>query len=284
LVIGGIQMKRTLFIVSLLALAVILSACGSSDSESKNTGSEGSNEETSQSSENLLEEIKENGELLIGTEGTYPPYTFHNEQDELTGFDVEIAREVAKRLGVEPVFKETKWDSMFAGLNSKRFDMVANQVGITSERQEKYSFSDPYIQSSAVIVTHKDNTSISSFEDLKGVKTAQSLTSNFAKIAKENGADVTSVEGFNESMQLLSSKRVEATVNDRLSVLDFKKQRPDAPLKIAARQDEASKSGLLFRQGNEELVEAVNQALQEMKDDGTYLEISKEWFGEDVSK
>ncbi|KHE66977.1 amino acid ABC transporter substrate-binding protein [Halobacillus sp. BBL2006] len=277
-------MKRTLFIVSLLALAVILSACGSSESEGENTSSEGSNEESAQSSGNLLEKIKENGELLIGTEGTYPPYTFHNEQDELTGFDVEIAREVAKRLGVEPVFKETKWDSMFAGLNSKRFDMVANQVGITPERQEKYSFSDSYIQSSAVIVTHKDNTSISTFEDLKGVKTAQSLTSNFAKIAKENDADITSVEGFNESMQLLSSKRVEATVNDRLSVLDFMKQRPDAPVKIAARQDEASKSGLLFRQGNDELVKAVNQALQEMKDDGTYLEISKEWFGEDVSK
>ncbi|MGI8315314.1 amino acid ABC transporter substrate-binding protein [Halobacillus mangrovi] len=277
-------MKRTFFGLVLLVLAVVLSACGNSESEEKQANSEGSSEEATKSSDNLLEDIKANGELLIGTEGTYPPYTFHNEQDELTGFDVEIAREVAKRLGVEPVFKETKWDSMFAGLNSERFDMVANQVGITPERQEKYSFSEPYIQSSAVIVTHKDNKSITSFKDLSGVKTAQSMTSNFAKIAKENGADITSVEGFNESMQLLSSKRVEATVNDRLSVLDFKQQRPDAPVKIAARQDEASKSGLLFRQGNDELVEAVNQALNEMKEDGTYMEISEKWFGEDVSK
>ncbi|ARI77296.1 amino acid ABC transporter substrate-binding protein [Halobacillus mangrovi] len=276
-------MKRIFYGLVLLVLAVVLSACGSNESEEPQA-TEGSSEDAAKSSENLLENIKAKGELLIGTEGTYPPYTFHNEQDELTGFDVEIAREVAKRLGVEPVFKETKWDSMFAGLNSERFDMVANQVGITPERQEKYSFSEPYIQSSAVIVTHEDNESITSFDDLSGVKTAQSMTSNFAKIAKENGADITSVEGFNESMQLLSSKRVEATVNDRLSVLDFKKQRPDAPVKIAARQDEASKSGLLFRQGNDELVEAVNQALNEMKEDGTYVEISQKWFGEDVSK
>ncbi|WP_277923936.1 amino acid ABC transporter substrate-binding protein [Halobacillus yeomjeoni] len=275
-------MKKILFGFILL-ITMVLAACGSNNTEEGQTGSEGESAEGTKE-QTLLAEIQESGELLIGTEGTYPPYTFHNEEGELTGFDVEIAREVAERLGVEPVFKETKWDAMFAGLNAERFDMVANQVGIRPDRQEKYSFSDPYIQSSAVIVTHKDNTEIADFSDLDGKKTAQSLTSNYADIARDNGAEITSVEGFNESMQLLASKRVDATVNDRLSVLDYKQKRPDVPVKIAVRKDEASQSGLLFRQGNEELVEKVNEALAEMKEDGTYLEISEKWFGEDVSK
>ncbi|MEC3885109.1 amino acid ABC transporter substrate-binding protein [Halobacillus sp. HZG1] len=275
-------MKKFVLILSIGFLAMVLVACGSSEEGDQASSSEGN--ESDNSDQTLLEQIQESGELVIGTEGTYRPYTFHDENDKLTGFDVEIAREVADRLGVKPVFNETKWDSMFAGLNAERFDMVANQVGITEERQEEYSFSDPYIQSSAVIVTHKDNESIQSFEDLEGVNAAQSMTSNYADIARDNGAEITSVEGFNESMQLLATKRVEATVNDRLSVLDYLNNREDAPVKIAARQDDASQSGLLFRQGNEDLVKAVNEALQEMKDDGTYLEISEKWFGEDVSK
>ncbi|WP_394219460.1 transporter substrate-binding domain-containing protein [Halobacillus trueperi] len=275
-------MKKVVLLLSIGFLAMVLVACGSSEEDDQ--ASSGEENESNASEQTLLEQIQESGELVIGTEGTYRPYTFHDENDKLTGFDVEIAREVAERLGVKPVFNETKWDSMFAGLNAERFDMVANQVGITEERQEEYSFSDPYIQSSAVIVTHKDNEAIQSFEDLEGVNAAQSMTSNYADIARENGAEITSVEGFNESMQLLATKRVEATVNDRLSVLDYLNNREDAPVKIAARQDDASQSGLLFRQGNEDLVKAVNEALQEMKDDGTYLEISEKWFGEDVSK
>ncbi|SFJ76110.1 amino acid ABC transporter substrate-binding protein, PAAT family [Halobacillus dabanensis] len=276
-------MKKLSLLLSLSFLAFILIACGEGNQEDGETSSDEGTDEGS-TEQTLLEQIQESGELVIGTEGTYRPYTFHNENDELTGFDVEIAREVADRLGVEAVFNETKWDSMFAGLNAGRFDMVANQVGIKEDRKEKYSFSDPYIQSSAVIVTHEENDSIQSFEDLEGVTAAQSMTSNYADIARNNGAEIESVEGFNESMQLLSTKRVDATVNDRLSVLDYMQQREDVPVKIAARQDEASQSGLLFRQGNEELVEAVNEALQEMKEDGTYLEISEKWFGEDVSK
>ncbi|MBN8235825.1 amino acid ABC transporter substrate-binding protein [Halobacillus kuroshimensis] len=278
-------MKKITWLLSIGFLALVLAACGTSEDENQ-SASEGeeSSETEGNGDENLLKEIQDNGELVIGTEGTYRPYTFHDDNDELTGFDVEIAREVAERLGVEAVFNETKWDSMFAGLNAGRFDMVANQVGIREDRQEKYDFSNPYIQTSAVVVTNKDNDSIQSFEDLEGVNTAQSLTSNYRDIAEANKAEITGVEGFNESMQMIASNRIEATVNDRLSVLDYMQQRPEAPVKIAARADEASESGLLFRKGNEELVEAVNEALKEMKEDGTYLENSEKWFGEDVSK
>ncbi|MFZ3578440.1 amino acid ABC transporter substrate-binding protein [Virgibacillus sp. DJP39] len=271
--------KRILISIISFGFVLLLTACGSGE---ENAGNEENN--AGSVDKNLYESIQDKGEILIGTEGTYPPFTFHNEEGELTGFDVEVAREVAERIGVKAVFKETKWDSMFAGLNSERFDMVANQVGITPERQEKYAFSDPYIQSSAVLVTHEDNTEIKSFEDLEGVSVAQSLTSNYADIAKEYGADITSVDGFKEAMQLISSKRVKATINDRLSVLDFLNQQKDAPVKIVDRADDASANAFAFRQGSDELIKAVNKALAEMMEDGTYLEISKKWFGEDVSK
>ncbi|MBM7662064.1 cystine transport system substrate-binding protein [Bacillus mesophilus] len=278
-------MKKLFAII--FSLTFILTACGGEDSgktDDQVQDEQETNSLTEAQSGDLLASIQEAGELKIGTEGTYPPFTFHDESGELTGFDVEIAREVAIRLGVEPVFLETQWDAMFAGLDAKRFDMIANQVGIRPDREEKYSFSDPYISSSAVLVTQKDNDKVTSFEDISGLKAAQSLTSNYADIAKEHGAEVTGVEGFNQAIELLSSKRVDVTINDKLSVLDFLKQKPDAPIKIAATSEDAAQSGLMFRQGNDQLVQEVNKALAEMKEDGTYLEISEKWFGEDVSK
>jgi len=261
-----------------LALSLALTGCGSNQAA---PSSEGSKQEAAA---NLLETIKQNGKIRIGTEGTYAPFTFHDKDGKLTGFDVEIAEEVAKRLGVQPEFIETKWDGMFAGLDAKRFDMIVNQVGIRADRQEKYDFSDPYIVSKAVLIVHQDNQDIKSLADLKGKKAAQSLTSNLTDIAKKNGAEIVQSDGFNQAIDLLVSKRVEATVNDGLSYLDLKKQKPDVPIKVVAEHPDAAKNGIMFNKGNKELVEAVNKALQEMKNDGTYLKISEKWFGADVSK
>jgi len=272
-------MKNSHFLLlMLLGALLLLAACGNDPEE---TATEEDQEETG-SSEDLLTKVQEEGTLLVGTEGTYPPFTFHDESGELTGFDVEIAREVAERLGVEAEFLETQWDGMFAGLDSGRFDMVANQVGIREDRLELYDFSDPYITSSAVLVTSKDETDISTFEDLEGKTSAQSLTSNYADIATSFGAELTGVEGFNQAVELLVSGRVDATVNDKISVLDFLKQRPDAPIQIADESDEASQSGLQFRKDSGAIVDEVNKALAEMIEDGTYEEISQKWFGENV--
>ncbi len=270
--------KSLLFILMLLGAVLLLAACGDS---SEDTVTEEDVEETG-AEEDLWAKVQEEGTLVIGTEGTYPPFTFHDESGELTGFDVEIAREVADRLGVEAEFLETQWDGMFAGLDSGRFDMVANQVGIREDRLESYDFSDPYITSSAVLVTSTDETEITSFEDLEGKTSAQSLTSNYADIATEYGAELTGVEGFNQAIELLVSDRVDATVNDRISVLDFLKQRPDAPIQIADVSEEASQSGLQFRKDSGAIVDEVNKALAEMIEDGTYEEISQKWFGENV--
>ncbi|EDL63240.1 amino acid ABC transporter substrate-binding protein, partial [Bacillus sp. SG-1] len=239
--------------------------------------------EQGQEEQSLYEQIQENGELLIGTEGTYPPFTFHDESGELTGFDVEIAREVASRLGVEPVFKETQWDAMFEGLNSNRFDMIANQVGIREDRQEKYDFSIPYIESSAVLVASKENEEVNSFEDIDGLTSAQSLTSNYKDIAESYGAEIQGVDGLAQAIQLVEQDRVDVTINDKLSILDYLQKQKNVGIEIVATEENAAQSGLMFRKGNEKLVEEVNKALEEMMEDGTYAEIADKWFGEDVS-
>ncbi|UII57811.1 amino acid ABC transporter substrate-binding protein [Cytobacillus spongiae] len=264
----------------LLSAMIVIAGCGTA--EDKGTNQEGNGAKTTE--QDLLSKVKEEGKLLIGTEGTYPPFTFHDDKGELTGFDVEIAREIAKRLGVEAEFLETQWDAMFAGLDAKRFDMIANQVGIRPDRQEKYDFSDPYITSAAVLVVHADNAEVKSFEDIKGKKAGQSLTSNYADLARSFEAEIVGVEGFNQAVELINSKRVDVTINDKLSVLDFKKQRPDAAIQIVDTSEDAAKSGLMFRKGNEPLVEEVNKALAEIIEDGTYEEISVKWFGENVLK
>lgn len=263
--------KIALVLTGILVLGLTLVGCGAKDN-SKASG------------DNLLETIKKEGTIQIGTEGTYAPFTFHDESGKLTGFDVEIAEEIAKRLGVKAEFVETKWDGMFAGLDAKRFDAIVNQVGIREDRLEKYDFSDVYTVSNAVLIVNEDNTDITKFEDLKGKKAAQSLTSDLGKIAKENGAELVAVDGFNQSIDLLTSGRADATVNDKLSFLDLKKQKPDLAIKVVADYNDASQMGIMFNKGNEELVEAVNKALADMKEDGTYLKISEKWFGADVSK
>jgi len=231
-----------------------------------------------------LADVKAAGVLRIGTEGTYAPFTYHDASGELVGFDVEIGREVAKRLGVEARFLEGRWDGLIAGIDANRYDAVINQVGITEERKAKYDFSEPYIASKAALIVKEGNDEIKGFDDLKGKKSAQSLTSNYAKMAEAAGAELVATEGFDQAIQLVVNGRADATINDSLSFYDFKKQQPNAPVEIAATQDEAAYSGIIVAKGQPELVAAINKALAEIKADGTYKKIAETYFGQDVSQ
>ncbi|TCN27287.1 amino acid ABC transporter substrate-binding protein [Mesobacillus foraminis] len=276
--------KYNILLALLMSVSLLISGCGNNENNEAGTDKEQNNtgDPAQEDGENLLAKVEQEGKLLIGTEGTYPPFTFHGNNGKLTGFDVEVAGEVAKRLNVKAEFLETQWDAMFAGLDAKRFDMVANQVGIRPDREEKYAFSKPYITSTAVLITHEENKDIVSFEDIKGKKAAQSMTSNYADIARNNEATIVGVDGFNQAIELLLSKRADVTINDNITYLDFKKSKPDAAVKIVAKSEDASRSGFMFRQGSEELVDKVNEALQSMIEDGTYEKISQKWFGENV--
>lgn len=130
-----------------------------------------------------LDDIKARGVLTIGTEGVYAPYTYHDEKGRLTGYDVEVGRAIAKKLGVEAKFVETPWDALIAGIDAKRYDIGINQIGLSPERLAKYDFTKPYVSIKGVLLVRSDNEKIKGFEDLKGVRMAQTITSNWGKIA-----------------------------------------------------------------------------------------------------
>ncbi|WP_150268398.1 amino acid ABC transporter substrate-binding protein [Paenibacillus tepidiphilus] len=280
-------MNNKFLLTLLLLVLLVLPGCGGSNNGSNNGSNAGSTaapDTGNQEASGSLAAVKTAGKLRIGTEGTYAPFTYHDADGKLTGFDVEVAAEVAKRLGVEAEFVEAQWDGLFAGMDAGRFDTIFNEVSVTEERQAKYDFSDPYIVSKAVLIVAEDNEDIRSFADLKGKKAGQSLTSNLSAIARENGAEIVSVEGFNQAIDLLVSGRIDATVNDGLSYLDLKKQKPDVKIKQVDEEEGGSRSAGVFPKGSDDLVQAVNEALAAMKDDGTYLQISEKYFGADVSK
>jgi len=269
--------KQKGIIVLLLALVMIFSLFGCA-------GKEENDQNTSEAPKGLLEEIQAKGTLVVGIEGTYPPYTYHDETtDELKGFDVEIARAIADKLGVKAEFVETKWDSIIAGLDAKRYDVIINQVGITPERQEKYDFSQPYTYTKGVLVVADSNETIKSFADLKGKKSAQTVTSNWAATAESYGAEIVGTDGFSQSIELVQAGRADATLNDDVTFYDYKKAKPDSQIKIVATSDEVNVSGVLIRKGNDEFVKAIDEALDDLRAEGKLKEISEKYFGVDVS-
>lgn len=271
--------RRLIAVTALVAAAAVLTACsGSSTPASTSGGGDGS----ANADFGLVQE----GTLTVATEGTYRPFSFHDDggAGDLTGFDVEIIQAVADKLGLEVKFQETQWDAIFAGLDAGRFDVIANQVSVNDEREAKYLFSTPYTVSPGVIVVADDDDSISSFADLDGKSTAQSLTSNWYELATDSGAKVEAVEGWAQAVELLRQGRVDATVNDKLTFLDYETTNSPTGLKIAAETDEAGTQAFVFTKDKEALVEAVDGALEELRADGTLAEISDKYFGEDVTK
>lgn len=228
------------------------------------------------------EKVQDTGVLKVGTEGTYPPYSYQDSDGRLTGYDVDVARAVGAHLGYRVEFQAIPWDSIFAGLQARRFDLVANQVAITAARQAKYDMSAPYTVSRGVVVTAADNHTITSLADLKGKKSAESATSNWADVAREAGAHVVSIEGFVQAIRLLKDGRVDATVNDNLAVAAYLKQSHDTGIKIAAQTGDTETQGFAALKDSG-LMPKVDKALAELRADGTLKRISEKYFDADAS-
>ena len=150
-----------------------------------------------------LEEIKKSGKLVIGMEGNWSPWTYHGDDGELTGLEVDIANLIADGLGVKAEFKEAPWDALLAGVNAGRFDIIYNGVGYTEERAQSYSFTTPYVYSNKVLVVAENNEEIKTVDDLKGKKTANSSSSTYAALAEEYGATLVPVDTLGETMDML---------------------------------------------------------------------------------
>ncbi len=268
-------MKKTISILTLAALALcLLTACGGQDAGGQSDSGD------------LLSAVKEKGELVIATEGTWAPWTYHDETDTLVGFDIEVAQAVCEKLGVKAAFVEGEWDSLLMGLESGMYDTMANGVNVTPERSEKFDFSAPYAYSRTALMVRADDDRIQSFEDLKGMTTANTISSTYAAVAESYGAKVTGVDDLNQTIELLLQGRIDATLNDEVTYLDYTSQHPDANIKVAAYSEEADIIALPLRKGaeTEALRAEIDKALDELREDGTLGELSVKYFGVDLTK
>ncbi|WP_373740173.1 amino acid ABC transporter substrate-binding protein [Neisseria sp.] len=264
--------------------ALVLAACGGKESGG-GSASSASAAPAAAVSGSLIERINSKGTITVGTEGTYAPFTYHDESGKLTGYDVEVTRAVAEKLGVKVEFRETKWDAMMAGLKAGRFDVVANQVGLTSpERQATFDKSEPYSWSGAVLVVRKDSP-IKDISEIAGKKAAQSLTSNYGERATAAKAEIVPVDGLAQSLTVIEQKRADVTLNDELAVLDYLKKNPNAGVKIAWTAPAAEKvgAGLIVNKGNDEALAKFSGAMKELQADGTLKKLGEQFFGKDIS-
>lgn len=236
--------------------------------------------------EDLLSRIQKKGKITIAMEGTWAPWTYHDEKNELTGYDVEVGKKIAEKLGVEAEFVEVDWDGIFAGLDSKRYDISLNGVEITEERTLKYDFSEPYAFTHTALIVKKGDDSIKRFEDLKGKTTTNSLGSTYAELAESYGAKVVTIDSFEETLQLVEHGRADATLNDNATFYYYQKIKPENPFKAAVLTEEANRVAVPMRKGEEtkKLLEAVNKAIEELKQSGELARISEKYFGADLTK
>lgn len=235
--------------------------------------------------EDLLDQVKQRGTLRIGLEGTFPPFNSKAPSGELVGYDVDIAKAVAAKLGVKPEFVTTEWSGIIAGLQAGKFDVIVNQVGITDARKQTLDFSPPYTYSAAQLIQRKDDTrQFTSLEDLKGKKLGVGLGTNYMDMAKSvPGIDVKTYPGAPEYLRDLAAGRLDAALNDRL-MLAYLLKNSKLPLRTGASVGSAPPSGIPFKKGNPKFAKAIDDAMTQLEADGTFTKISEKWFGIDVSK
>ena len=234
----------------------------------------------------LLQKIKDRGVMKVGVMGTYQPYNFLNENKEMDGFDVDIAKEMAKRLGVEVEFVCSGILRNDCWFTSGKFDVVISQMTITDERKAQIDFSEPYITNNVKIIVQEDNQNITKLEDFKGKNIGVALGTNDetyfrTTVLPEVGEfTIKTYDDVVTTLKDLDFGRIDATINNMYALKPVV-ERQGFKIKAVGEPIKSDKAGIATRKGNEEFVAELNRILDEMKEDGTHAEIHIKWFGEE---
>ncbi|MBE5830048.1 MAG: transporter substrate-binding domain-containing protein [Butyrivibrio sp.] len=297
--------KKILATLISSAIAVAsLTACGSQGAESASAATTQKEEaaeaaettpatetteaaaEAEATGDDLLNEIKERGYIIVGTEGTWSPYTYHDDNDELVGFDVEVAKYIADYIGVDVQYSETVWGSMFASLDAGQIDVVINSVSYSDERAEKYDFSEPYNYSQHAFLALKDNDEVNTLEDAKGKTAANDPTSSIGKYAEDNGAILDEVGEAAQAVSEVRNGRADLTFGTTVGFADYLKQHPEDEevFKVVVTSDPEPNAYIPVVKGNEELVKVINEALAQAREDGTLSALALKYFDLDTTQ
>lgn len=259
------RFKKLLLLAAVVVTGVTLAACGNQQANNK-------------------DHTIQNGKLTIGLEGTYAPYSFHKD-GKLTGFEVELSRDLAKELGLKPVFVQSKWDSLIAGLDAHKYDAVFNNVTVSAQRAKSYAYTVPYLYSKSVLIVKKGS-SIKNAGDVKGLKIAGDLTTENGRAAKKLGATVISVPGFSEAISLIESGQAKGAFNSREAFYGFKQANPNTDLTTldASKEIPTETVAGVLSKDNPELKAKLDKALKKLQANGTVSKLSIQFFGTDVTK
>lgn len=227
---------------------------------------------------------KEDNTLVIGIDDKFAPMGFRDEDNNIVGFDIDYAKAAAEKMGTEVKFQPIDWKTKEAELSSGRIDLIWNGYTITDERKEKVLFTKPYLKNAQVLVTLADS-ELSKLDDLEGkVVGLQSLSSASdalnASPVKEKLKTVTEFADNVQALTDLKSGRLDAVVIDEV-VINYYMTKEENTFKVLDESLAPEEYGIGVKKGNEELLEKLQDALDEMNEDGTAAEISKTWFGED---
>lgn len=233
----------------------------------------------------LLNTIKQRGYIIVGTEGTWSPYTYHDDKDQLVGFEVEVAKYIADYIGVDIQYTETAWSSIFAALDAGQIDIVANSVSYNEERAQKYDFSEPYNYTQYAIMTLVDNDEINSLADVEGKVSANDPTSTIGMFAEKNGVIFDEVKEAAQAISEVKNGRAEVTFSTTVGFADYFKNHPDeaALFKVIVVSDPEPNAYIPCLKGNEEFIKVVNEALAQARADGTLSALALKYFDVDTT-
>lgn len=258
--------KKNLFFTLLLGLVLVLVGCSNNSSQQL---------------------TKNKGELTIGLEGTYAPYSYRDGK-KLEGFEVEFGKALAKEMGLKANFVPTKWDSLIAGLNANTFDVILNNMAINKDRVKRYNFADPYIYSKPVLIVKSDNP-ISSVQQIKGQKFAAGTGTDNFRYAEKFKADVVSAPDFQTAMSMIKQNRVIGAMNSKEAFLNWKKTNPAGAegLKTVDISDEdipVSEIAPMLNKKSSALTKKMSKAVKKLHDNGTLTKLSLKYFNGDITK
>ncbi len=280
--------KQISFVMALLLIIALVSGCGSQgDSGAASAGEpEAAESISAEAGGDELDSVLAAGKIVVGVEGTYPPFTYHDGDGELVGFDVEVAERIAEKLGVEVEFVEAAWDSLLIGIDSGRLDLVVNAVSITEDRAEKYDFTAPYYYEARRVIVRAEDDSIQSAEDLNGKKVATNVTNAFIPWYESMGAEIVGIDTSGEAIELVLSGRADLCGTSVPVLNSYMDEHPDAEgrLKVAfVIPDSEDQIAIPVRKGETRFLEAVDQALAQLRDDGTLKELSEKYLQGDYT-